>query len=67
MIPCVVRFQGKNHISKQFSKENDVVIFVSGTKSSNGKMLYSTCKKENPNTYFISDTDEIKKDWFKKC
>ena len=49
---------------KTFSKENDVVIFVSGTKSSNGKMLYSTCKKENPNTYFISDTDEIKKDWF---
>jgi 4-hydroxy-3-methylbut-2-enyl diphosphate reductase len=27
-------------------------------------MLYSTCKKENPNTHFISDTDEIKKDWF---
>ena len=49
---------------KNFSMENDVVIFVSGTKSSNGKMLYSTCKKENPNTYFISDVDELNESWF---
>ena len=49
---------------REFSKENDVVIFVSGKKSSNGKMLYQVCKKENKKTYFISDTDELKKEWF---
>lgn len=49
---------------KKFSTENDIVIFVSGKKSSNGKMLYEVCKKENDNTYFISDSDELDKKWF---
>lgn len=48
----------------QFSTLNDVVIFVSGKKSSNGKMLYQSCKNENQNSYFISDIDELKADWF---
>ncbi len=52
---------------KQFSKDNDVIVFVSGQKSSNGKMLYKSCKEENPNSHFISDVDEIKKDWFLKA
>ena len=49
---------------KQFSKDNDVIIFVSGQKSSNGKMLYESCKAENDRSYFISDVDEINLDWF---
>ena len=51
---------------KTFSKSHDVIIFVSGTKSSNGKMLYSTCKKENKQTYFISSIDELDIKWFDK-
>ena len=47
--------------------ENDVVVFVSGQKSSNGKMLFQSCKEENQNSYFISDTDELKADWFLKA
>ena len=35
-----------------FSNENPVIIFVSGKKSSHGKMLYDSCKKVNPNSYF---------------
>jgi len=55
---------GREPQLKQFSKDNDVVVFVSGRKSSNGKMLYKSCKAENTNSYFISDTDEIKNEWF---
>ena len=50
---------------REFVKKHDVVIFVSGQKSSNGKMLYQVCKGENPYTYFVSDIDELKSDWFK--
>ena len=56
---------GREPQLKQFSIENDVIIFVSGKKSSNGKMLYKSCKSENPNSYFISDVDELNSDWFK--
>ncbi len=47
-----------------FSKKNDVVIFVSGQKSSNGKMLYKSCKEVNPKSYFISDLSDLCKSWF---
>jgi len=56
---------GREPQLKQFSKDNDVIVFVSGQKSSNGKMLYQSCKEENNNSYFISDVDEINTDWFK--
>ena len=42
-----------------FAKKNDIVIFVSGKKSSNGKVLYEHSKKINPNTYFVTEADEI--------
>jgi 4-hydroxy-3-methylbut-2-enyl diphosphate reductase len=55
---------GREPQLKNFSKENDVIIFVSGQKSSNGKMLYQSCRAENPNSYFISDINEINIEWF---
>ncbi|MBC8474459.1 MAG: 4-hydroxy-3-methylbut-2-enyl diphosphate reductase [Cryomorphaceae bacterium] len=55
---------GREPQLKQFSNLNDVVIFVSGKKSSNGKMLYESCKNENQNSHFISDIDELNPDWF---
>ena len=55
---------GREPQLKQFSKDNEVIVFVSGQKSSNGKMLYQSCKIENDNSYFISDVDEINTDWF---
>lgn len=42
-----------------FAKQYDKVVFVSGKKSSNGKVLYDVCKEANPNSYFISDAAEI--------
>ena len=55
---------GREPQLKLFSKENDVIVFVSGQKSSNGKMLYQSCKEENPNSYFISDINQINNKWF---
>jgi len=49
---------------REFVKKHDIVVFVSGKKSSNGKMLFQVCKDENPNTYFVSDESELDKSWF---
>ena len=57
---------GREPQLKEFAKENDVIVFVSGKKSSNGKMLFQSCLKENPNSYFVSEEDEIKEKWFNK-
>lgn len=44
---------------KKFAASHDVILFVSGKESSNGKYLYDVCKKVNPNTFFISNEEEI--------
>ncbi|GAB4422934.1 MAG: 4-hydroxy-3-methylbut-2-enyl diphosphate reductase [Bacteroidia bacterium] len=49
---------------QKFSQRHDVIIFVSGKKSSNGRALYSTCLAHNPRSYLISDTDELDMSWF---
>ena len=49
---------------RDFAKEHDVIVFVSGKESSNGKLLFDVCKNVNPNTYFVSSTDEIDRKWF---
>ena len=50
---------------RKFSKEFDVVLFVSGKKSSNGKALYGVCKQENERSYFIENESEIENSWIK--
>lgn len=49
---------------RDFASRYDKIIFVSGTKSSNGKVLYGVCKATNPNTYFISRQEELDLHWF---
>lgn len=49
---------------RAFAGKFDHIIFVSGTKSSNGKVLYNVCKEQNPSTYFISHPDQIRQEWF---
>lgn len=51
---------------RAFANNYDVIIFVSGTKSSNGKVLYNVCKEQNSNTYFISNVQELQSEWFKE-
>ena len=49
----------------RFAQANDVIVFVSGKKSSNGRALYGVCKEHNPRSYFIENTDELDLSWFK--
>lgn len=49
----------------RFATENQVIVFVSGKKSSNGKALYEVCKKQNERSYFVENEKEINPEWFK--
>jgi 4-hydroxy-3-methylbut-2-en-1-yl diphosphate reductase len=49
---------------EKFSRLHDVVIFVGGKKSSNGKVLYNVCKSINEQSYFVSDTEDLHNEWF---
>lgn len=68
-----VEFQANDSICRQvsnrepqlqrFSQEQDVIVFVSSKKSSNGKALYSVCKTENERSYFIANETELQPEW----
>ncbi|MDB5013721.1 MAG: 4-hydroxy-3-methylbut-2-enyl diphosphate reductase, partial [Daejeonella sp.] len=49
---------------RKFVKNYDKIVFVSGKKSSNGKVLFEVCKEENPDTYFVANTGEISPEMF---
>jgi 4-hydroxy-3-methylbut-2-en-1-yl diphosphate reductase len=51
---------------REFAQKYDQIVFVSGTKSSNGKVLYQVCKNTNPNSYFVSNVEQLEKDWFRE-
>jgi 4-hydroxy-3-methylbut-2-en-1-yl diphosphate reductase len=55
---------GREAKLREFSRSNDVMIFVAGKMSSNGKVLYDIAKSENPRTYFIESEEELKPEWF---
>lgn len=43
----------------EFAQKHDMILFVSGEKSSNGLYLFDICKKNNPNSFMISDAQQI--------
>lgn len=47
-----------------FALRHDVIVFVSGVSSSNGKVLFDLCKSRNQRTYHISDSSELEPEWF---
>lgn len=49
---------------QKFAAKHDVIVFVSGKKSSNGRALHGACHAINPHSYFISDIDELDYGWF---
>jgi 4-hydroxy-3-methylbut-2-enyl diphosphate reductase len=49
---------------KEFSAQFDIVIFVSGKKSSNGMFLYEVCRSVNGNTHLVSQKEDLEKQWF---
>jgi len=56
---------GREPRLREFAQQHDVIIFVSGKKSSNGRMLFEVCLKENPRSHFISSPGELNRDWFR--
>ena len=50
---------------RQFAARHDLILFVCGKKSSNGKVLFGECLAVNPNSYLIDDPQEINADWFR--
>ena len=49
----------------QFASRHDLVLFVCGHKSSNGKVLFNECLRVNPNSHLIEGPDEIDHQWLK--
>ncbi|MDR2937775.1 MAG: 4-hydroxy-3-methylbut-2-enyl diphosphate reductase [Prevotellaceae bacterium] len=56
----------KPHL-REFAKKHDVIIFVSGRHSSNGKVLYEACREANPLSYMVEDAEDLRSEWFKNC
>ena len=49
----------------QFAARHDLILFVCGRKSSNGKVLFNECRRVNANSHLIEGPDEINADWLK--
>lgn len=49
----------------RFALEHDIILFVSGKASSNGKVLCELCKSMNIRTYHIDSVEDIKRVWFR--
>ena len=45
---------------RDFAGRHDVVIFVSGQKSSNGKQLFAVCQEINPRSYFVQSVEDLR-------
>lgn len=55
---------GRDKKLREFAAENDVVVFVAGRNSSNGKVLFEICRAENQDTHFVEDESELEREWF---
>jgi 4-hydroxy-3-methylbut-2-en-1-yl diphosphate reductase len=55
---------GREKKIREFAAANDLIIFVAGKHSSNGKVLYDIVKSVNPHIYFIEDMQELHTEWF---
>ncbi len=58
------RVAGREALLADFSRSVDVVIFVCGRKSSNGRVLYEVCRNANERSYNVEESAEIDMSWF---
>lgn len=56
---------GRDKKLREFAASNDVMIFVAGRNSSNGKVLYDICADANPRSHFIEQPAELQEEWFR--
>jgi 4-hydroxy-3-methylbut-2-enyl diphosphate reductase len=55
---------GREKKLREFAAQNDMIIFVAGRASSNGKVLFTIAREVNERTYFIEDIGELQRSWF---
>lgn len=55
---------GRDKKLREFARSNEVILFVAGRHSSNGKVLYDIAREENLRTYFIEHAGELQPEWF---
>ena len=58
------RVSSREAYLREFAQQHDVIIFVCGRKSSNGKVLYNICRQENERSYNIEEANELQHEWF---
>ncbi len=58
------RVAGREPLLAEFAQSVDVVVFVSGRKSSNGKVLCEVCRRANERCYMVEDESELDGAWF---
>lgn len=58
------RVSSREEHLREFAQRHDVVIFVCGRKSSNGKVLYDICRQANTRSYNIEEAGELNREWF---
>lgn len=61
------RVSNREKALKEFAERFDVVIFVCGKKSSNGKVLFDVCREANSHSYNIEEEGELQSAWFENC
>ena len=59
------RVSSREEHLREFARQHDIVIFVCGRKSSNGKVLYNICHQANERSYNIEEASELQHEWFK--
>lgn len=55
----------RHDLLQDFATAHDIVVFVSGRTSSNGKVLFDLCRRCNPRTYQVGSADELRPEWFR--
>lgn len=58
------RVAGREPLLAKFAESVDVVVFVSGRKSSNGKVLCEVCRRANERCYMVEEASELEAEWF---
>ena len=58
---------GRDKKLREFAAANDVMVFVAGKNSSNGKVLFDICRDANPRTIFIEKENEMQSEWFENA
>lgn len=57
------QISGREPRLRIFARQHEVIIFVSGKRSSNGRMLYDVCLSENKRSFFVSSPEDINHEW----